>query len=209
MSSPQPGENDAVPALLNLSDYSTFASVDADTFIAAAGDRIREYCGWHIYPSLTSTAICQLSGDGTILLPTLYLTSVVSLAPPWPDAPTIDASAYHFSTDGLISFNPMQYGYGPTPASANLWPIDTMRLFDAYPKHLRNMTVTFTHGYTQIPPTVAAVGYELAMRAMEKPAGVASSVTAGPYSYRFGEFGFVLSDDQKKRLSYYRLPGII
>jgi hypothetical protein len=46
------------------------------------------------------------------------------------------------------------------------------------------------------------------MRTLEKPAGVASQVQAGPYKFVFNEFGLVLSEDQKKRLAKYRLPAV-
>jgi hypothetical protein len=208
MSTPFPGENDPVPALLSDDDYGTFASLDTDYFLAAAGDRIRQYLGWHLFPSLTTTRLCYLSGDGTILLPTRHLTAVVQVSPPWPGASAIDETAYTFDERGWISFLPMSYGFAPTPTSADLWPLDTVRLFDAYRKHEARMNVTFTHGYSQIPPTVAAVGYELVMRALEKPAGVAQQVQAGPYQFRFGEFGLVLTNDQKNRLSQYMLPSL-
>lgn len=205
---PYAGENDPIPALLNTDDYNSFAELDIDYWLAAAGDRIREYLGWHLWPSLTHTKLCDMTGDGTILLPTRYVTKIVSVTPTWHDAPTIDAGAYDVDHRGWISFKPMAYGFAPTPASADLWPIDTVRLFDPYQKRNKRMKVTFTHGYDTMPPVVAGVGYELAMRALEKPAGVASQVQAGPYNFKFGEFGLVLSDDQKNRLAHYMIPAI-
>lgn len=209
MSSPYVGENDPMPPLLNADDFDTFSSLDNDFFLAAVGDRIRQYLGWHLFPSTTTSGEYYMTGDGTILLPTRHLTAVVGVAQPWSGAPQIDSSSYFFDKRGWIRFKAMGYGFAPSPASANLWPLDTVRLFDAYPKHDRRMAVTFTHGFDTMPPTVAAVGYELVMRALEKPAGVAKEVNAGPYKYVFDEFGFVLSDDQKNRLAHYKLPGIV
>lgn len=198
------GEDDTVPALLNSDDYGTFAELDLDYFLAAAGDRVRRYLGWHCWPTLTQTGLYDISGDGTIMLPTRYLTSVVSVSPVWNTDQVL--SGYRWDQRGWISL-PAR-GYGFSPSTADLWPIDTIRMFDAYPKHQKRMSVTFTHGYPQIPPAVAEVGYELAMRALEKPAGVASQVQAGPYNFKFSEFGLVLSDDQKDRLAFYKIPGI-
>jgi hypothetical protein len=81
-------------------------------------------------------------------------------------------------------------------------------LFDAYRKHNHRMVITFTHGYDVLPPTVQSVAFEMVMRALEKPAGVASEVQAGPYRYKFNEFGFVLSPDQKNRLARYRPSAV-
>jgi hypothetical protein len=201
-------ESSPMPPLLNKDDYGSFANLDLDYWLAAVGDRVRRYLGWHLFPSLTTTSLEFMTGDGTILLPTRHLTNVVQVSPPWDPSQQIDCSAYVWDRRGWIRFLPMAYGYAPTPASADLWPIDTARLFDAYPKHNRRMSVTFTHGYPEMPPSVAEVCYEVAMRAMEKPAGVATQVQAGPYNFKFQEFGIVLSDDQKNRLSHYKLPGI-
>jgi hypothetical protein len=202
------GENDTVPALLSHDDYATFQSLDLDYFLTAAAERIRSFCDWHIYPSLTHTKYCDIAGDGTIMLPSTHVTSVVSVTEPWPGGVLVDPSSYWVDERGWINFTPFQYGFAPTPNTAMLWPIDTVRLFDAYPKHNRRMLVTFTHGYATLPMNVQVVAFELVMRALEKPAGIASEVQAGPYRYKFGEFGFVLSDDQKGRLIKYRLPGI-
>jgi hypothetical protein len=202
------GEDERVPPLLDKDNYATFASLDLDYFLGLAGSRIREFCGWHIWPSLTHTRFCDMTGDGTILLPTRHATAVVSVTPTWAGATVVDPSSYALDQRGWISFTPFQYGFAPTPASTSLWPIDTVRLFDAYKKHDMRMQVTFTHGYDTIPDTVQGVAHELVMRVLEKPSGIASEVNAGPYRFKFNEFGFVLSEDQKNRLSHYKLPGI-
>lgn len=205
---PPAGNSWNAPPLLNDDDFADFNSLDQNWFLAAAGETIRNYVGWHIAPSLTQTQLCDLTGDGTILLPSMYVTDVTSVTPPWPGASAISSGSYVVHQGGWISFKPYTYGFAPTPASADLWPIDTTRLFDAYPKHNRRLSVTFTHGYTTLPYPVAEVAYELAMRVMEKPAGVATEVNAGPYHYVFQEFGIVLSEDQKNRLNHYALPSI-
>jgi hypothetical protein len=202
------GENDPIPDLLNVGDYSTFQTLDLYYFLNAAADRIRDFCDWHIFPVLTHTKFCDIDGDGTIMLPSTHVSNVVSISAPWPGGQLLDPSTYRVDQRGWIEFTPFQYGFAPTPASANLWPIDTVRLFDAYPKNEHRVLVTFTHGYDTLPPTVQSVAFELAMRALEKPAGVASEVQAGPYRYKFGEFGLVLSEDQKNRLTRFRVAHV-
>lgn len=199
----------AVPALLSCEDYVKFAGLNIETFVTAAGQRIREYCGWHIYPELTSIGHYDLAGDGTIMLPTTHLTHVASVTPLYPNAVPLDHRAYSCDRRGWVSLSQSYaYGFAPSPSSVSLWPLDTIRLFDAYPKHDPQMRVEFTHGYQECPSVVAEVGYELLMRTLEKPAGIASQVQAGPYKFVFGEFGLVLSADQKNRLAKYRLPAV-
>jgi hypothetical protein len=197
-----------IPQLLSDGDYTKFATLDITQFLQAAGDRIREFCGWHIYPEITTCGKYELTGDGTIMLPTTKLTGVTSVTPPYPNATAISSDSYFVDDRGWIDFTPYSYGFAPSPASVNLWPIDTIRLFDAYPKHNRRMSVTFTHGYNCVPSVVSEVGYELLMRTLEKPAGVASQVQAGPYKFVFQQFGMILSDEQKNRLAKYRLPAV-
>lgn len=49
-----------------------------DAVVAAAGDSIRDQCGWHIAPEATTTM--KFRGDGRlILLPTLRLTDLTSV----------------------------------------------------------------------------------------------------------------------------------
>lgn len=197
-----------VPSLLSEEAYAKFATLDVPTFLAHAGERIRDYCGWHIFPELTTAGLFDLAGDGTIMLPTTHLTGVQCVKPEWPNAPESDRHTYTWDERGWVTFNQYKYGFAPTPSSVSLWPLDTIRLFDAYPKHDLRMHVQFTHGYEEIPSVVAEVGYELLMRVLEKPAGVASEVQAGPYRFKFQEFGLVLSPDQKNRLAKYRLPAV-
>lgn len=50
----------------------------AEPVVAAAGDSIREECGWHIAPEVTT--ILRFHGDGDmILLPTLRLRNIESI----------------------------------------------------------------------------------------------------------------------------------
>lgn len=195
------------PPLLNDDDYSDFAGLDLDWYLNAAGSTVRSFLGWHCAPSLTVTRYVDMTGDGTILLPTRHLTAVTSVAPAWSGAPALDAGCYWWDDRGWINIKGL-YGAGLNPGLADLWPIDTARLFDAYPKRDRRMVVEFTHGWPNLPYPVAEVSYELVMRMLEKPAGVAEAVQAGPYKFNFREFGCVLSDDQKDRLASYKLPGV-
>lgn len=190
-----------VPPLVTSDDdgWAGYLARDPDWFLAAAGDLIRSYCNWHIWPSLSFTGVrCKIGARGIIPLPTLKLTIVDLLTVNGQTIPITDYTGY----GSWIAWHPVcvegvsQIGFDFThPAGAYA-------------------TVDFTHGYADIPPTVAELAYEIADRAMQFPAAAAVDVTAGPYRYVFGQrggltqLGISLSPDQKDRLAPYAIPGV-
>lgn len=174
--------------LLNPTEFAQFQAKDPAWFLDAAGETIREYCGWHIYPQLAVTNIAaEIGNQGIIMLPTLNLVSVEALRlilPPGPVAATSDT--FIVNSAGYIQF----YGW--------------------FARQMRGVKVSvdFTHGFDTVPKTIAEVGYELAARTLEKPAGVVTDMTRGPTKMTFTEFGAVLSDDQKARLGPYTLQRV-
>lgn len=197
------GANPPMPPLLNPDDYSTFAEIDSGWFLAAAGAAIRRFCDWHIYPSLTESKYSLMGGDGTVILRSGHVTGVTSITLPV-NSQVIDPSCYF-----LDPMSSVVHFVRPAGAlnSSGWWAVPFGGT-NAYPKYFRHVWVEMTHGYDELPPEVAEVAYELVMRAMEKPAGVANKVQAGPYRFEFDPFGLILSEDQKCRLSPYKLPGI-
>lgn len=195
--------NPGMPALLNPDDYVTFALGDQDWVLIAAGATIRKFCGWHVYPSLTTTQTCTLAGDGTIILKSGHVTEIVSIMLPWSDQ-TLSPISYWLDQQASTV-----HWKGCPPNGSGWWVAGgSIGSTNAYPKYQRKAIVEMTHGFEVLPPDVAEVGNELVMRVAEKPAGVAKSVTAGPYSYTFNEFGMYLSESQKTKLSAYRLPAV-
>lgn len=171
--------------LLNAGDFASFKAKDEAWFLGAAGETIRDYCGWHIWPILSVTNVAAKIGNkGIIMLPTTHLVSVEQIMY---DAPNVlSASMFKPHEEGWIEF----LGY--------------------LGRRGRNLTLTvdFTHGYEDIPKAVAEVGYELTARTMEKPAGVVNKMQRGPTSLEFDEFGAVLSKDQKARLGPYTIVRV-
>lgn len=191
------------PDLLDSSDFQKFKQADPDWFLGAIGSLIRNHCGWHIYPVKTDTANCLLGPQGTIPLPSLKVVDVQSLTYEHrlpgmdPETVTVDPNEYTVHEAGFIEWRPSQ------PISRGTNGIHYVR-----PK-LDRVTVTFTHGFEEIPGAVAMVGYEIAMRAMEKPAGIAKSIAAGPYNFAFNEFGGYISESQNVRLAPFALQGVV
>jgi hypothetical protein len=183
--------------LLSQADLASFQQSDPDWFLAAAGDTIRNFCQWHIYPSLTVTEQVPIQPEGTIMLPSLQVTDVASVTL---NGLELDPTAYHWHQCGYIRNH--RQAFFPWP----LWPLEDEQPFREYPSPLsRYADVTYTHGYDTLPPVVAAVGMELATRAMELPSGIATQISSGPYSISMGALGIVLSEDQRRRLGPYTL----
>ena len=183
--------------LLNSTDLASFQASDPDWFLNAVGDTIRNFCQWHIYPSITVTESVPIQPEGTIMLPSLYVTGVESITL---NGLALNPCAYHWHQAGYI--NRIQHHYFQWP----LWPLESEQRFREYPSPLaRHAEVTYTHGYTELPPVVAAVGMELANRAMELPSGIATQISSGPYTISMGALGVVLTDDQRRRLGPFTL----
>lgn len=191
----EPLPDDDMPDLLESSDFQRFKSKDESWFLGAAGETIRGYCGWHIYPVLTDDVhVGRIGGSGIVMLPTLNLVSVQSVSIGNVELPP---ESYSVHSAGYIHLG----GHTPTGVGGFVAPgpvLDPLRGI-----HNRYATVVFTHGLAKMPKVVAEVGFELTARTLEKPAGVAKSLDSGPYRFQFNEFGAVLSDDQRHRLDPY------
>lgn len=167
--------------LLNPTDFAKFQAKDPNWFLGAVSETIVDYCGWHIFPVIAETNVkAQIGAAGIIMLPTLNLVSVERIL--W-ETTVLDPITYDEHDSGWIEILGL-----PGRRAYNSW-----------------VTVDFTHGYATVPKAVAEVGYELTGRTIEKPSGVVTDITRGPTAMKFGEFGAVLSDDQKNRLQPYTL----
>lgn len=191
---------DQAPPLLTPDDLTLFQASDPTWFATAAGEIIRNFCQWHIAPSLTVTDTVMVQPEGTIMLPSLWVTNVAQVVI---EGNVIDPATYWWHRAGYIHRSrSSEQPYFEYP----LWPLESDTPFREYPSPLsRHAEVTYTHGYPQTPIAVQTVAAELATRAMELPAGLATSITAGPQSITFGALGLVLSDEQRRRLGPYTL----
>jgi hypothetical protein len=185
------------PPLLSPEDLAAFQASDPNWFLNAAGETIRNFCQWHIFPNIPVTQTVPVQPDGTIMLPSLYVTGVESVSI---NGLPLDPTSYQWQQAGYIHH--CQQQFFPWP----LWPLQSDAPFHEYPSALSQYAdVTYTHGYPQIPAQVAAVGMELANRAMELPSGVASRISSGPYAIDLVALGIVLTDDQRRRLGPFTL----
>jgi hypothetical protein len=170
--------------LLNTTDFAKFQAKDTNWFLGAVGDAIRDVCGWHLYPVVSDENVLATIGNaGIIMLPTLNLVSVEDIRI---NGVSLTPSTYTPNPAGYIEY----IGLSALRARGCVAQVD------------------FTHGFETLPNPVAEVGYELTARTLEKPAGVVTDMTRGPTRMTFGEFGPVLSDDQKARLAPYTLTRV-
>lgn len=189
-----------VPELLTPDDFGKFKTKDESWFLGAVGDSIRDECGWHIYPVRPQLNVaCEVGNAGIIMLPSLNVVSVeqvvyngVTLTQ------NVDFSVHQSGWIELVGYLPASGGLGP------------QRLIQRALRGMRQrwVAVDFTHGFSRMPRPVSEVGFELTARTLEKPAGVAKSLDAGPNRFVFGEFGPVLSDDQRARLAPYSITRV-
>jgi hypothetical protein len=200
--------NPVAPQLLSPNDLTSFQQSDPAWFFEAAGEVIRTACQWHIAPSITVTDTVTIQPDGTIMLPSLYVTGVSFMAI---NGVEIDPSTYQWHQAGYITWYPTRGGGVPSGypggfSEWSLWPLQSDTPFNAYPSPVgQHADVTYTHGYPTLPEVVKAVGFQLAQRAMEMPTGIATDLTAGPYSIKLAKLGLVLSDDERRLLGPYTL----
>lgn len=185
------------PNLLNADDFGKFKSKDESWFLDAATDVLRDYCGWHIYPEVPVTnQSARIGNTGIVMLPTLNLVSVQRVTF---DEIELPVAGYEAHASGWIQL----VGYAHTGESG--FVAQWANAAHYAPSGMRWVTVDYTHGFSTLPKAVAEVGYELVARTLEKPAGVAKSLRAGPYDFAFNEFGMVLTEDQQQRLNAYRV----
>lgn len=146
-----------------------------DTALKAASRRIRNYCGWHIYPSLEVENLNVRTFEGHHLwLPTTYLTSLDGISNN--GVPVVDLDVIDWSADGRVDF----YSWS------------------------RPSLISFTHGYEEVPEDLVDLTLELATGELQSAGGalreqtLASSVTWARTSGK-------LTDDDKSSLAEYKI----
>jgi hypothetical protein len=194
---------------INDPDWASFQSGDPEWFLGVAGDAVRRYCGWHIYPNLQLTqANLEIGSKGLIELPATYVTAVESLTVqsqnPDLDDLLVDPQQYTWYENGMIepigwhfwsSFG--GYYYGP----------DNWSFLPMYQYGLA--TAVFNAGYDDCPREVKAVAFELAGSTIETPYGNVKDIQAPPgFRLQLAQaYGATLNADQKCRLANFRIGG--
>jgi hypothetical protein len=164
---------------------------NTDQQLAWASERIRAYCGWHIYPSIEQTATFDTLGGSVLMLPTLRLTAVTAVA-------LADGTDLNVDDD-------LTWSEAGMLRRATCW---------AWPSGFRQVAVTFEHGYEALPGGLAEVCAAAATRAPAQLASVTAE-SVGGVSRTYGGLlsgagalsaGWTFAEQQV--LDRYRLPSL-
>lgn len=172
------------PDFVDTTDLSDYKAGDAAEIILQVQAAIRSYCGWHIAPSIEQTVTLDGRGSRHLWLPSLYVTDVTSVSN---EGTAVTSDEYDWSESGYIE---SRYGCWTTRP--------------------RQVEITFTHGYDDIPADVVGVAVAVAARASASPAGVKRE-QAGAVSLEYGQFngvagGIALLQHERDILERYKLP---
>lgn len=174
----------AAPDFVSAGDLAKYRDGDDTAILRQVQAAIRRWCGWHIAPAVTETL--TLDGDGSrhLSLPSLYVTEIAAITHRGVE---LDPADVDWSESGYIELRHGRWTDRP-----------------------RQITVTLTHGYPDIPEDVVELAVSLAARAAASPAG-ALSESAGGVSLTFGSWngvagGIALLSHEKELLSEYRIP---
>lgn len=168
-------------------DYEKFKAGDEDYLLRVASDAMRDYCGWHLSPSITETyRQLRLGSQGLVMLPSRYVTDVSQVV----SGQVIDPSAYEWFPDGWIQL-------------ASTVQFCTVALVD----------VTMTHGYAELPANLKQIAFELAQQTATSSGLISGvrSIKSPQYSADFTDAvkaGMSFSDEQLSTLNDYRLDWV-
>lgn len=97
-------DESSIPPLLSSEDFDTMTGgryagdLRAQSALAAASQAVRNFCGWHVSPSLDCTA--HLTAEGKLAkLPASYVSAVESVAE---DGSALSDGQYEWRHDGLM-----------------------------------------------------------------------------------------------------------
>jgi hypothetical protein len=204
-----------VPPLVTIEDpdYQKFKDGDEAYLLEVACDAIRDYCGWHISPSLTQTKPqLHVGSKGIVMLPSRYVTDVAEVKihnlNPDDEVVVLDPDTYAWFEGGWIErLHLSSWGWG--------WPGAYFGPDAPYyqPNYASLMVdVTMTHGYETLPTNIKQIAFELA-HSTGATKGLISGVKtiqSPQYSTTFADAvkaGMNFSDEQMHIMDNYRLGG--
>lgn len=158
-----------------MSELAYDLTVTDDDRLAQAEQQVRDYCGWHIAPSRAETMTLDGSGSYAMLLPTLRLTGVTSVTNA---GEAVDLATVEWSEAGIL------------------------RCSSVWTWKFRGVVVEMTHGYDDVPASVAGVVRDIAARAVSNGGGLKSK-TIGPFSETYA---VDLLSTEMAVLDRYKLP---
>lgn len=179
-----------------VSDQEAGLTARESFIVRSAGEIVRDYCGWHISPSIAETiGKVRIGGQGIIMLPSRYVTAVSSL--------TITSPAGDVLLDGTTDYDWYQSGY--IEAKTPLWRYGYGQYGHSTPGLA---SVALEHGYDECPLPVKSVVFELMQTASVETAGNVKAIASPGYHIQWGNLdGATLNAGQISRLSKYRIEN--
>jgi hypothetical protein len=178
-------------------DWIAYNSGDENLFLNSAGELVRRFCGWHIWPSLTATVgKLRVGASGIVMLPSLFVTDVFEVKI---GDSVLEPDDYMWFREGYIrvpveaAWSGGYYGYG----AGGYLPGPTPGKFGQ---------VGMTHGYDAVPLELKSVIFELAASAAEIPAGNVKDIQTPGFRLQLSQAGgLTLNSGQMDRLSGFKL----
>lgn len=186
---------DTLPDMLDdeefdaLTDSKYAGDTRLEPMLKSAQAAMRDYCGWHIYPSMA----CEYESDSidvsrVIQLPAKFVTAIESVTI---NGVALDSSSYHLKRNGLVMLD--------APACGESW---------------NDIVIEYTAGYSE--DQIAAIQELIAHRmvhAMAMPFGITSESADGvsvSYSQAASNNNrsSQLSQSDKWLLEPYRVVGV-
>lgn len=182
----------ATPAELSAYTNGLISATDprADDILSGATLALQRLAGWHIAPIQTDTLLLDGASVGDILhLPSLAVRSIDAISSTWWGTTTVfDLAEVEWSANGNVR---RRYGA-------------------CWPEGFRNISVTFTHGYDEVPDLKQIV-LQVSAQALSSPTG-ATREQAGQVSMQWATTapgvagGLSLLERDLETLAAYRLP---
>ena len=201
-----------LPALISAEEFAAFTAgkYTGDERVApnlnAASGAVRNYCGWHVYPS----AVCEIvkplhdysfiasGGDMIVQLPARYVSSVskVLMNAVWDEATEQWSGTpcrYHFDVNGLLT------------------------IYDCYARQYARydeLLVEYTAGLPdELMPSIKELIAQRSAHALTSSNGIASESSGGvsiTYSTSWvnSAKATALADDNKETLAPFKVGGV-
>lgn len=163
---------------------------DAATADAQALAMVQKACGWHVAPEQEDTVLLDGPGSGVLLLPSLHVVSVTSI---YENSDLVEPTDYEWSATGVVR-----------RTYADQWRVDRQ---PRWTNRLRGISVTFVHGYAEMPLDLQQVVDSLSASMQSTERGLVSK-TIGPFSESYGSDPTYLADGDRALLGLYRLPKV-
>ncbi|MFI5783499.1 hypothetical protein [Nocardia sp. NPDC051570] len=178
---------DPLPPLAGVRELAEYEAGSPELAIANANALVRDWCGWHIAPTVTETLTVDGSGEHILMLPTLRLLAVHSVAE---HGVAVELARVRWSRAGYLH-------------RGHRWT-----------RRENSVQVQVTHGWPMVPPVVTGVVLGIAKRAKDTPATTVKAHTAGPFSEQLtvaadGSIGGInLTVAERDQLGPYRVVPV-